>query len=125
VHVEDLVNSLAPDAFQQAFRIQNELLQVMLRGGGFAALVDRGTLRVGDPIVAGGYQLLPRTMEDSVTALRSSSIVSLPATRARTTARFASAKVSAEVTLRLGPRRARMTVLSCSSRAASSALDSI
>jgi glutamine synthetase len=26
----------------------------------------------GDPIVAGGYQLLPRTMEDSVTALRSS-----------------------------------------------------
>lgn len=48
--VEERVRSLAPDAFQQAFRIQNELLQVMLHGGGIAAVVERLSALVSNPV---------------------------------------------------------------------------
>jgi sugar diacid utilization regulator len=50
VHVEDRVSSLAPDAFQQAFRIQNELLQVMLRGGAIATVAERLAELVANPV---------------------------------------------------------------------------
>jgi len=44
------VTSLGTDAFQEAFRIQNELLQVMLRGGGIATMVERLSELLTNPV---------------------------------------------------------------------------